>query len=76
MNGMTERELREMVRASIARIAGMPSASSAAVDPRASYEHAGFARLPLLSSGDSDGACLIEPSVRCNHCGYCLSYGH
>lgn len=34
-----------------------------------------FALLPL-SRGDGDGACLIEPAVHCNHCGYCLSYGH
>jgi hypothetical protein len=37
--------------------------------------HASHLRLPLVS-GDEDGACLIEPSVRCNHCGYCLSLGH
>ena len=33
-------------------------------------------RLPLLRSGDDDGMCLIEPAVRCNRCGYCLSLGH
>jgi hypothetical protein len=38
--------------------------------------HASFVRLPLLRGGDDDGACLIEPTVRCNHCGYCQSYGH
>jgi len=38
--------------------------------------HAAFVRLPLASGGDDDGACLIEPSVRCNHCGYCQSFGH
>ena len=38
--------------------------------------HGAFVRLPLLSGGDDDGACLIEPSVRCNHCGYCQSFGH
>ncbi len=38
--------------------------------------HASHARLPLLRSGDDEGACLIEPAVRCNHCGYCLSLGH
>ena len=32
--------------------------------------------LPLARGSDGDGACLIEPSVRCSHCGYCLSYGH
>ena len=37
--------------------------------------HASHARLPLRS-GDDQGACLIEPAVRCNHCGYCLSLGH
>ena len=27
--------------------------------------------------GDEEGGpCLIEPSVRCNHCGFCQSYGH
>ena len=24
----------------------------------------------------SDGPCLIEPGVLCNHCGYCESHGH
>jgi hypothetical protein len=23
-----------------------------------------------------DGMCVIEPSVRCNHCGFCQSFGH
>jgi hypothetical protein len=39
-------------------------------------EHASHGLLPLARGGDGDGACLIEPSVRCNHCGYCLSLGH
>jgi hypothetical protein len=73
---MTERELREMVRASIARVSSPPAPSEVSVDAHARDGHASFARLPLLRGGDGDGACLIEPSVRCNHCGYCLSYGH
>jgi hypothetical protein len=64
-------ELREMVQASIARIAGVRPAVDAVAQA-----HASFARLPVLRSGDEQGQCLIEPSVRCNHCGYCLSYGH
>jgi hypothetical protein len=75
MNGMTEQELREMVRASIARVSSAPSAR-VNVELPTPDGHASFARLPLLRGGDGDGACLIEPSVRCNHCGYCLSYGH
>ena len=70
---MTEDELREMVRASIARLASVDPKAEAV---RTLSEHASFARLALLRSGDADGACLIEPTVRCNHCGYCLSYGH
>jgi hypothetical protein len=69
---LSDQELREMVRASIARVAEstLPSRTERP------FEHASFARLPLLRSGDDDGRCLIEPAVRCNHCGYCLSYGH
>jgi hypothetical protein len=37
---------------------------------------AAFTLFPLSRGGDGDGACLIEPTVRCNHCGYCQSYGH
>ena len=64
-------ELRDMVRASIARLAGAPARHV----PPASH-HASHVVLPLLRGGDGDGACLIEPTVRCNHCGYCVSYGH
>ena len=77
---MTDPELRAMIRASIARHLGgetvrlKADATYIAQGPYGSQ--ASFARLPLLRSGDDDGACLIEPTVRCNHCGYCLSYGH
>ncbi|HZT78108.1 MAG TPA: hypothetical protein VFA27_15750 [Vicinamibacterales bacterium] len=37
---------------------------------------AAFALLPLPRGGDADGMCIIEPSVRCTHCGYCQTYGH
>jgi hypothetical protein len=76
---MNEQELREMVRESIARQLG--SGQTATVRPPAAMHeggwgsHASHLRLPLVS-GDEDGACVIEPSVRCNHCGYCLSLGH
>ena len=79
---MTDQELREMVRDSIARVRGGASGGSMP-GPRAHQpahvpdpSNPSFALLPLSRGGDGDGACLIEPSVRCNHCGYCLSYGH
>jgi hypothetical protein len=64
-----------MVRDAIARAgAGSPIAEP---DPARDFRaHASLALLPLARGGDGDGACLIEPAVRCNHCGYCLSYGH
>ena len=86
---MNEQELRAMVRDSIARQPGSPANDAVRLKADATYgevrgvrlqpdlsSHAAFVRLPLLSGGDDDGACLIEPAVRCNHCGYCQSYGH
>jgi hypothetical protein len=72
---MNDQELREMVRASIARHA---AGSPAGFPPPDSISgaHPSFVRLPLVRGGDADGACLIEPSVRCTHCGYCQSFGH
>jgi hypothetical protein len=71
---VTDDELRELVRDAIRRRIG--SVGEAAPAAPQFGEHASHALLPLARGGDGDGACLIEPSVRCNHCGYCLSYGH
>ena len=76
---MTEQELRALIRESIAKHLGeeSPRASAGVADSGASCrDHASHGLLPLARGGDGDGACLIEPSVRCTHCGYCLSYGH
>lgn len=64
-----------MVRESIARHSGAAAAADRGV-PFVASGHASFARLPVVRGGDDDGACIIEPAVRCNHCGYCQSYGH
>jgi hypothetical protein len=77
---MTDQELRAMIRDSIARHTGGPGPvrlSAGAPDPVIAFSaHASHAQLPLARGGDDDGACLIEPAVRCNHCGFCISYGH
>jgi hypothetical protein len=72
---MNDQEIRTMIRESIARHVGTAPAPG---DPRidAPRIHASHALFPLARGSDDDGACLIEPSVRCTHCGYCLSYGH
>ena len=62
-----------MTRDSIARQSGVPRAP----DPIAAFAaQVSHRRLPLASGGDDDGVCIIEPSVRCTHCGYCQSFGH
>jgi hypothetical protein len=62
-----------MIRESIARQSGVPSPPN----PVAAFAaHVSHLRLPLVRGGDDDGACLIEPLVRCTHCGYCQSLGH
>ena len=25
---------------------------------------------------ETDAPCVVEPQVRCHHCGFCQSYGH
>jgi hypothetical protein len=71
---MNDQELRAMIRDSIARQAGAPRV---APDPAAAFSaHVSHLRLPIVRGADEDGACIIEPSVRCNHCGYCQSLGH
>jgi hypothetical protein len=37
--------------------------------------HASTARFVILRPAD-ETECIIEPSVACNHCGYCQCYGH
>ena len=67
-----------MIRDSIARQTGAAAPRpSGAPDPASAFSaHASHLRLPLVRGGDDDGACIIEPAVRCNHCGYCQSLGH
>jgi hypothetical protein len=65
-----------MVRESIARLGAASPARQTPQTSGVSPLHASHGLLPLARGGDGDGACLIEPTVHCNHCGYCLSYGH
>jgi hypothetical protein len=80
---MTEQELRELVRDAVSRhvrhevSAPQPAQLSAPQPAQLSGSHPSHALLILVrGGGDPDGACLIEPTVRCVHCGYCQSYGH
>jgi hypothetical protein len=70
---LTDDELRAMVRESVARALGYPQAAGPiAVVPGAASHPSHF----RYDVPQSDGPCLIEPTVPCTHCGYCQSHGH
>jgi hypothetical protein len=81
---MTEQELRALVREALIRHTGSGTSVShrqaegplhrRPVQVAPSHSSHGLFVLPVGS--DSDGPCIIEPAVSCNHCGYCKSYGH
>ena len=78
---MTEQELRALVREAIARHAAGAgqlgsSRSVPEMRPASARLHSSHSMFALAAGADGDGACIIEPSVNCNHCGYCKSLGH
>ena len=44
--------------------------------PERLTDHVSHARFRLPRVTDGTPACVIEPTVPCTHCGYCLSLGH
>jgi hypothetical protein len=84
---MNEQELRGLVREAIERHLGRPDMvdgrssivdrPSSIVDGRVFSDHASHILLKVIPGSQiDDGMCVIEPAVRCNHCGFCQSYGH
>ena len=76
---MNEDALRALVRDTIARIQSggqrsVPDGVIAPAQPLPFGRHASHSRYVGLP--ETDGPCLIEPAVQCNHCGYCQSHGH
>ena len=72
---MNEDALRALIRESVARHlgAGPHAPTPPFTTPIAFVAHPSQYRYQLP---ESDGPCLIEPTVACNHCGYCQSHGH
>lgn len=68
---MDEQALRALVRNAVERHLGRGAAPELTAAP-----HSSHARFRLQSGADIEGPCLIEPTVPCNHCGYCQSHGH
>jgi len=76
---MTDEELRALVRDAVSRHlqAGEQSPRPPHGDrgPRADWDgHPSHHQYVTIVNADE--ACVIEPSVACNHCGYCRSHGH
>ena len=75
---VSDQELRTLVRDAIARHAGQLALSeSRSGESKGPFNasHMSHGRFLALAPSE-DGQCVIEPAVRCNHCGYCQSYGH
>ena len=73
---MNEEALRELIRQAVARqlTPEAPATIRPGVnEPITFLAHSSHFRYALPGSGE---ACLIEPAVTCNHCGYCQSHGH
>jgi hypothetical protein len=73
MSGMSEDALRAMIRQAVAKHLGTGEPGPVAPSAGQATAHISHYRYQLP---ESDGPCLIEPGVRCNHCGYCQSHGH
>jgi hypothetical protein len=78
---MTDDEIRAVVRSAIERHLGVrppvagQTRQTLPETPMATPVHMSFERYTLTRAAD-DTMCLIEPAVRCNHCGYCQCHGH
>jgi hypothetical protein len=73
---VSDQELRSLVRDAIARhTANRAPSEPRAFSPGEPKGAPSFGRFLMLTPSE-DGQCVIEPAVRCNHCGYCQSYGH
>ena len=76
---VSDQELRALVREAIARHAGDTAGALALSLSKGPLPfngaHMSHGRFLQLTPSE-DGQCVIEPAVRCSHCGYCQSYGH
>ncbi len=82
---MNDDELRALIRtviqkhvggsASACELPGEPGRDAAFGRPPEAVVSISFGQYQLERASD-DTACLIEPAVQCNHCGFCKCHGH
>jgi hypothetical protein len=77
---MNEQDVRALVRAAVAR-----HLDTRAVPATPAHVHTQIVSHPSTSPASHalftglvnvSGACVIEPAVQCDHCGYCKSQGY
>jgi hypothetical protein len=84
---MNDQQLRALVRDAVARHLGRapevtPTPHPALEPPPVVHHHQPHpwrdhaSHQLYVSLVNVDGACVIEPAVACDHCGYCKSHGH
>ena len=77
---ISEHDLRQLVRGVIARRQGGDNLATAQPGPGATIvfepRHVSHLKFAIPRAGEAEGACVIDPDVRCTHCGYCQSLGH
>ena len=83
---MEEEELRALVREAVERHLGHSAGTARGTAeqwgqnpaPREGLRpHSSHLILKVVpGSAIDEGVCVIEPAVRCNHCGFCQSLGH
>jgi hypothetical protein len=73
---MDEQALRALVREAVARHLQAPGGRPEPGSVLTLTTHVNHASHGRYLLPESDGPCLIEPTVQCNHCGYCQSHGH
>ena len=69
---MHDDDLRRLIRDAIARHLG----TSPPPAPGTWKQHLSHGRFVFLAPTEPDAPCVVEPEVRCHHCGFCQSYGH
>jgi hypothetical protein len=77
---MNEEALRALVRDTLARLDRESGSAGGAAprppDPATLLHWTSDPSHYRSTLPPTDGPCLIEPGVACNHCGYCQSHGH
>jgi hypothetical protein len=79
---VTDDEIRSLIRVAVQKHLEPASAErrgasldAPAAAPQPPMLSISFGRYALPRAED-DTMCIIEPAVKCNHCGYCQCHGH